>query len=187
MSPPAHTTGGHEKRCLFCGNLAIVDPSIPPGDAVCPFRGSLLWILPPEPPQHDEQYWPQAIERLRQCVRFVPDNVMYRQLLRNCEHKHLGQSTWSCRVLRKQQLRKLESRLQAAHDEKNWDAVDQAAEAVLAVAPWDVDANVVVGEVAEERAYVDVARFAYVIAFKSAPDREDLKEKLAELGYNVDQ
>jgi hypothetical protein len=29
---------------------------------------------------------------------------------------------------------------------------------------------------------VDVAKFAYLSALKSAPDREDLKEKLAELG-----
>lgn len=89
-------------------------------------------------------------------------------------------------MFRRNQLEKLRSQLQAARADNDWDAVDRAAENSLALDPSNADSNEALGESAEKRGFVDVAKFAYLTALKSAPDREDLKEKLAELGYNAE-
>lgn len=185
MSPPTQTSGGgHEQRCPVCGKLANVDPSIPPGDGTCPFCGSLLWFDSHEGPadSHEGPDWLRAIDAFRACIEHIPDNVMYRQLLRNSECKHLGSPARSGGRHARHRLNKLRVQLQAARAEHDWDRVDRAAENVLAIDPWNVDANEALGEAAEKRGFVDVAKFAWLSALKSAPDREDLKEKLAELG-----
>ena len=43
MSIASRTPEGFPIRCSICGIESSVDPSIPPGDAVCPACGSLVW------------------------------------------------------------------------------------------------------------------------------------------------
>lgn len=43
------TPGGIPSRCPICGELAVVLPSFPAGDAPCPRCGCLMWPEPPRP------------------------------------------------------------------------------------------------------------------------------------------
>ena len=44
MSPASRTPEGTPIDCPICGRPAVVTPSIPPGDCVCPHCGTLLWV-----------------------------------------------------------------------------------------------------------------------------------------------
>lgn len=44
MSSPTRTPEGEPARCDVCGKASFVEPSRPPGDAPCPFCGTLLWL-----------------------------------------------------------------------------------------------------------------------------------------------
>ena len=46
MHPASRTPDGDANRCRICGNEIRLDPSRPPGDAPCPFCGSLVWFDP---------------------------------------------------------------------------------------------------------------------------------------------
>ena len=53
------TDDGFPVRCEICGNSSIVNVSRPPGDSVCPYCGSFLWVA--------------AIVEITQQNSFVPD------------------------------------------------------------------------------------------------------------------
>jgi hypothetical protein len=44
MHASSRTPDGLPNRCPVCGQAVRVEPSIPPGDAPCPFCGHLLWF-----------------------------------------------------------------------------------------------------------------------------------------------
>ena len=44
MIPSSRTPEGQPNRCPICGHEVRIEPSAPPGDATCPFCGSLLWF-----------------------------------------------------------------------------------------------------------------------------------------------
>jgi hypothetical protein len=44
MRPSSRTPEGEPNRCPVCGNRLCLEPSVPPGDAPCPFCGVLLWF-----------------------------------------------------------------------------------------------------------------------------------------------
>lgn len=68
----------------------------------------------------------------------------------------------------------------------DWEAVDRAAEQGLAVDPWDVDLQVELGRASEARGHREVAAFAYRSVLEAAPDRADIRERLAALGMSAD-
>jgi hypothetical protein len=44
MNPASRTPEGQPNRCPVCGRHVTIEPSIPPGDAPCPYCNSLLWF-----------------------------------------------------------------------------------------------------------------------------------------------
>jgi len=44
MEPSSRTPEGLPNRCPICGNEITIDPSLPAGDAPCPYCGHLLWF-----------------------------------------------------------------------------------------------------------------------------------------------
>ena len=44
MNISSRTPEGEDNRCPVCGNALKLEPSRPPGDAPCPFCGTLLWF-----------------------------------------------------------------------------------------------------------------------------------------------
>ena len=43
MAVSSRTPEGHPNRCPICGNVVLIEPSLPAGDAPCPYCGHLLW------------------------------------------------------------------------------------------------------------------------------------------------
>ena len=62
--PSSRTPEGEDNRCAVCGNLVRIDPSRPPGDAVCPHCGTLLWFgtnpIDSHDPNQAAAIWEQA-------------------------------------------------------------------------------------------------------------------------------
>ncbi|MCU0872922.1 MAG: zinc-ribbon domain-containing protein [Pirellulaceae bacterium] len=44
MQPSTRTPEGEDNTCHVCGHAVRIEPSIPPGDAPCPYCGALLWF-----------------------------------------------------------------------------------------------------------------------------------------------
>jgi hypothetical protein len=44
MPTPTRTPEGEPLRCQICGAVNFVEPSRPPGDAICPYCGTLAWM-----------------------------------------------------------------------------------------------------------------------------------------------
>ncbi|MBL8852014.1 MAG: tetratricopeptide repeat protein, partial [Planctomycetaceae bacterium] len=129
----------------------------------------------------DKKNWDFAVEMFTTCARFVPDNVMYRQLLRNSEYKKYGDNKTGAGALAKSKLMGIRSRIKKAKAKAEWDEVDKACEEGLAINPWDVQLNVDLAEAAQARQYMEVARFALQEARNIEPSNKQLNQQLAEL------
>lgn len=129
----------------------------------------------------EKKNWDLAIEMFGMCVKFIPDNLMYRQLLRNCEQKKYNDNKTGAGALAKSKLIGIRGRIKKAKAKEEWDEVDKACEEGLAVNPWDVQLNVDLGESASKRQYMDVARFALRTAWDVDKTNKQLSWSLAEL------
>jgi len=129
----------------------------------------------------EKQNWGLAVEMFSTCSRFVPDNVMYRQLLRKSEYKKYDDNKSGAGALTKRKLIGIRSRIKKAKAKEEWDEVDKACEEGLAINPWDVQLNVDLGEAAQARDYSEVARFSLLEARNIEPSNKQLNEQLAEL------
>ncbi len=207
MVPATRTPEGDLNHCPICGHTIRIEASRPPGDAPCPHCGTLLWFVDRVPTEATNnsglplpqivtawEFGVQAIRRgevdtglevLQNVVAHRPNDLPQRKALRAIERE----------------LRKRESADEAAattvptdiwweirqakHKRSDqfieWDMIDRAVERGLAVAPWDVELNLELGDACRARGYRDIARYAYECAIKLASDREDIKVRLQEL------
>jgi len=129
----------------------------------------------------DKKNWDFAVQMFSTCARFVPDNVMYRQLLRKTEYKKYGDNRTGAGTFAKSKLMGIRSRIKKAKAKSEWEEVDKACEEGLALNPWDVQLNVELAEAAKARDYMDVARFSLLEARNAEPSNKELNQQLAEL------
>ena len=104
--------------------------------------------------------WDFAIEMFAQAVKLVPDNLMYRQVLRGAEHKKYGDNGKGARMAGAK-LMGIKSKVKKARSKEDWDAVDLAAEEGLKVNPWEPSLNFELGTACSKREFLDVAIFAF--------------------------
>lgn len=124
--------------------------------------------------------WDFAIMMLAQCVNLVPDNLLYRQNLRGCEERKYGNNKTGAKMAGAK-LMGVRSKITLARRSKNWEQLDQQAEAGLQVNPWEAQLNADVGEAARERGFDEVAVFAYEKAVGIEPNNKEFLKSLAEL------
>lgn len=129
----------------------------------------------------EKQNWDLAVEMFGMCARFVADNVMYRQLLRNSERRKYKDNKSGAGALAKSKLLGIRGRVKKAKARQDWDEVDKACEEGLALNPWDVQLNVELSEAAKARDFLEVARFALLEARNIEPSNKQLNWQLAEL------
>lgn len=78
MTNPVRTPEGEPLRCPICGAISALDLADPPGDAVCPQCGSLLWRIRDRLQNRPEK---PAADHLRdfswndECARDSPEMV----------------------------------------------------------------------------------------------------------------
>jgi tetratricopeptide (TPR) repeat protein len=124
--------------------------------------------------------WDYAIEMLSQSVSLEPDNLMFRQNLRGCEYRKYGNNKTGARFSGPR-LMGIRGMIKKARMQKNWEQVDQQAEAGLQINPWDAQLNADVADACRERGFEEVAVFAFEKAVEAEPNNKGYLLSLAEL------
>ena len=209
MSIPTRTPEGERNSCPVCGHTVVLEPSRPPGDAPCPYCGTLLWfVLDPVPRvetlwQHAaamldqgnvEALWQQVVAMvekgntdvglaiLQNVVVHHPDDVGKRRALREIERRvHSRREARESLVLIEVESEICQLKRGRSATLIEWDLVDRAAERGLSVDPWNLDLHVELGHACKARGYHDAARFAYGCALEVATNRDEIERYLAEL------
>ncbi len=127
-----------------------------------------------------KENWDYAIQMLHQCVRFDPENLMFRQTLRGCEEKKYGGNKTGAKMAG-MKLMSVRGKIKKAQLKKDWDAVDKACEEGLQINPWDAQLNADLGTALKELGFNKVAEHAFEKAVAADPKNKDFLRALAEL------
>ncbi len=126
-----------------------------------------------------KENWDYAIEMFGQCAKVKPDNLAYRQVLRNCEFKKYRDNKTGASMA-SMRLMGIRSKVKKARGAKHWAELDQAAEEGLTVNPWDAQLNYDLGEAARQQGHDDVAVFAFQLAVQGDPKNKEFLRGYAE-------
>ncbi|QDT31548.1 tetratricopeptide repeat protein [Thalassoglobus polymorphus] len=124
--------------------------------------------------------WDMAVQMFSQCVKLVPHNLGYRQLLRNCTKKKYGDNKKGAGGLTMTKLMSIRSKVKKAKQKELWEEADKLAEQGLLLNPWDAQLNVDVAEAAKALDRGEIARFGYAEAVKAAQKDKAIHLALAE-------
>lgn len=125
-----------------------------------------------------KEHWDYAIDMFGKCVALVPDNLMYRQVLRGCEHRKYNNNKTGAKMAG-MRLMKVRATIKKARMRQDWPAVAQAAEEGLTVNPWDAALNFDLGTACSELGHREVAKYALEEAVKSDTDNKEYNRALA--------
>ena len=131
-----------------------------------------------------KQNWGLAVEAFSMCARLVPDNVVYRQLLRNCAKKKYGDNKKGAGMMSMMAMNSAKGKVKKAKAAQKWEEADVACEEGLMLNPWDTHLLVELGEVSLQLDRGEIARFSYMEACMSAPKDKSIHVALAELLSN---
>jgi len=104
--------------------------------------------------------WDYAIDMFSKSVILVPDNLMYRQTLRGCERKKYKDNGTGAKMS-SVKLMGVRGRIKKSRIQKDWAAVDKAAEEGMAVNPWDAQLNTDQAEACDHLGFDDCALFGF--------------------------
>lgn len=124
--------------------------------------------------------WDYAIQMFLQCVRMVPDNLLFRQTLRGTEKKKYGNNKSGAKM-GGMKLMGPRGKIKKGKLQKNWKAVDLACEEGLMINPWDAQLNADLGEACINQEYKEIAVYAYECAVEGDGNNKALLQHLAEL------
>lgn len=127
-----------------------------------------------------KENWDYCIEMFGQCVKLRPDNLVYRQTLRNCEYRKFKNNKTGASMAG-MRLMGTRGKVKKARSAKNWEEMDQAAEEGLTVNPWDAQLNADLGEAARNLGFDDIAVFGYQMAVQAEPKNCDFLRGFAEV------
>ncbi|HUQ72415.1 MAG TPA: tetratricopeptide repeat protein [Planctomycetaceae bacterium] len=125
-----------------------------------------------------KENWDYAVQMFGQCCTVVPDNLVYRQTLRNCEFRKYKNNK-SGASMAGMRLMGIRSKVKKARNAKNWKELMEAAEEGLAVNPWDAQLNADLGEGARSLGYDEIAVFGYRLAVDAEGKNKEYLEGLA--------
>ena len=125
--------------------------------------------------------WELAEAMFSTCVKLIPDNVMYRNLLRNSTKKKYKDNGKGAGSFSKTKLMGIRSRIKKAKAAEEWEEVSKAAEEGLLLNPWDVQLNVELAEAMQALDRSEIARAALFDAVKAAPKDTALLSKFADI------
>jgi tetratricopeptide (TPR) repeat protein len=121
-----------------------------------------------------------AVKMHRTAVMQVPDNLVFRQVLRGCEQKLYGNNKRGARFAR-MRLAGFRRRIRKAGKKGNWETVDQMAEDGLIVNPWHAALNAAVGEACSHLNRLEISEFALKIAVENDPDNAKFLRQLGDI------
>ncbi len=127
-----------------------------------------------------KQNWPYAIDMFSKCVKFVPENLVYRQTLRGAVRRSYNENKTGA-GMGGIKLMGPKGRIKKCRMQKDWPGVEAAAEEGLLVNPWDAALHADLGEASRHLGYKDVAVFSYQCAVENDGNNKDYRRSLAEL------
>ncbi|MGZ0168054.1 MAG: tetratricopeptide repeat protein [Planctomycetales bacterium] len=127
-----------------------------------------------------KENWDYAIQMFLQCVRMVPDNLLFRQTLRGCEKKKYGNNKSGAKMSG-MKLMGPRGRIKKGQLKKEWNLVDQACEEGLTINPWDSQLNADLGAACSRLEFKEIAVYAYECAVEGDSNNKALLTQLAEL------
>lgn len=130
-----------------------------------------------------KENWDYCIEMFGQCAKLVPDNLLYRQTLRNCEYRKYKNNKTGASMAN-MRLMGTRGKVKKARSAKNWLEMDQAAEEGLVLNPWDAQLNADLGEAARNLGHDDVAIFGFQAAVQAEPKNVEYLRGYAEVLRN---
>jgi len=117
----------------------------------------------------NKKNWDLAVEMFATCVKLVPGNLVYRQLLRQNTKKKYNDNGKGAGTFEKTKLMGIRSRIKKAKSSGDWEDVSKAAEEGLYLNPWETQLHVDLAEASIQLDRGDIARFAYKEACESNP------------------
>jgi len=127
-----------------------------------------------------KENWDYCIEMFGQCCTLVPDNLVYRQMLRKSEYMKYKNNK-SGAAMASMRLMGTRGKVKKAKNGKNWTEMAVAAEEGLTVNPWDAQLNADLGEAARNLGFDDIAVFGYEMAVQSEPKNLEYLKGFAEV------
>ncbi len=121
--------------------------------------------------------WGYAIECFTNCVRLVPDNVLYRQARVGCIRKSYGDNGTGAKMAG-MRLMGIRTRIKKSRLSKDWKGIEAASEEGLAVNPWDAQLFFDLGEATAALENTGVARYALERAVELDRDNVDYNRRL---------
>ena len=131
-----------------------------------------------------KQNWGLAVESFSACAKLVPDNVVFRQLLRNCTKKKYNDNGKGAGMMSMLSMNSAKGKVKKAKAAEDWQTVDLACEEGLLINPWDTYLLVELGAASLKLDRGEVARSAYFDAAKAAPKDKAVVMAFAELLYD---
>ncbi|WP_139228704.1 tetratricopeptide repeat protein [Planctomicrobium piriforme] len=128
-----------------------------------------------------KQNWDLALEMFSTCVKLVPDNLVYRQYLRQCAKKKYGDNGKGAGTFEKTKLMGIRSRVKKARQAENWEEASKAIEEGLYLNPWDTQLNLDLADVSKKLDRGEIAKFAYMEAIRTDQKNKEIYVALANL------
>ncbi|CAK9049177.1 TPR_REGION domain-containing protein, partial [Durusdinium trenchii] len=125
--------------------------------------------------------WNLAIEMFGVAVKFVPDNLTYRQLLRQTTKKKYNDNKKGAGTMGQMKLISVRGKLKKAKAKEEWEQVCALAEEGLLINPWDAQLNVELAEACKLLDRGEIARMAYRDACEASPKDKAVHVAFAEL------
>lgn len=113
--------------------------------------------------------WDLAVEMFSTCVKLVPHNLTYRQLLRQCTKKKYKDNGKGAGTMSMAKIMSAKGKIKKAKAAEDWEEASKACEEGLLLNPWDTQLNLELAEVSIKLERGEIAKFSYVEAAKSAP------------------
>lgn len=121
--------------------------------------------------------WDYAIECFTNCVRLMPEHLLYRQSKHGCIRKQYNDNGTGAKMAG-MRLMTVRGRLKKSRMQKDWKNVEATAEEGLLTNPWDAQLWFDLGEACEHQGNKDVAKYALERAVENDKDNVEYNRRL---------
>ena len=139
-------------------------------------KGALDWFRKGTEAMNHKN-WDYAIECLSNCVRLVPEHLVYRQTKHGCIRKQYNDNRTGAKMAG-MRLMGVKGRIKKCRMQKDWKSVEAAAEEGLLTNPWDAQLMFDLGEACIQQTNLNIAGYALGRAVEYDKDNVEYNRKL---------
>ncbi len=127
--------------------------------------------------------WDYAVECFSNCVRLMPEHLLYRQSKHGCIRKSYNDNGSGAKMAG-MRLMGVRTRLKKSRMQKDWKSIEAAAEEGLLVNPWDAAIWFDLGDACANQSNVNVARYALERAVEYDKDNVEFNRRLGQFLFD---